>query len=682
MGIGCCQTPSAAILRRRAARGSRWRSPDRSALVSTGAMTLRRSLRLRYTTQRDTLRKRTGDSRGTGVTEEPAPLESDSAPAEGVKPARGVWSIVFLCLLAITCVIVYLPSRNGPFVFDDVTNIVENPHVRMERLDLPSIWRAMVPYENRNPRPLSFLSFALNHLFGGYAPAGYHAVNIAVLLLSIPLAYLLALRLGGAWMTPGQARAAALGATAIWALHPLLTGGVSSIVQRMTSLYTLFSLASLLLFLRGRRSGHPYPAPYALAAASLLCALASKETALFTPLIAMLMLWLLPRERGGAGARAGWALLGLVAVSQAAMLIAAQYALRAQWVPAQPFSIAERLMTEGRVVLRYLDLLLPLPSRLTLDYDFRVSTSLLAPPSTLAAAALHAALIALAIRFRARRPLLAFGILGFYLLQLPEGTFMPLDLIFEHRAYFPAFFLALALMDLLLWGAGRLGVRNPGRAALVAAVALGALAGALAHQRNQLWADPLLLWQDTVAKAPGNARAHGNLGEAYLDLGYPEKAVGRLQEAIRLKPDYIVALNNLGSAYMDLGNSKQAVGYLWQAIRLKPDYVSALYNLGTAYLELGDPEKAAGFLRQAVQLKPDDVAALNNLGMAYLKLGDPEKAAGLLRQAVQLEPDNVEALNSLSTTCDTLGLLEEAAEYSRRARQIDPALARRLREQQ
>jgi tetratricopeptide (TPR) repeat protein len=565
----------------------------------------------------------------------------------------------FLTLIAIACVVVYFPALNGPFVFDDVNNIVENPHVRMTKLDLSSIRRAMAPYGPLNLRPLSFLTFALNHLFDGYNPFGYHVFNLAVLLLSIPAAYLLALHLGNAWLRPREARATALGATALWVLHPLLTNGVSYVVQRMTALYALFSLATLLFLVRGRLSGRP--GPYALAGVSLLCALASKETALFTPLLAVLILWLLPREAGGAGPRAGWALAGLIAASQGATLLATEYALRATWIPAQAFGTAERLMTEGRVVLRYLELfLLPLPSKLTLDYAFPLSTSLLTPPSTLLAAAFHVALIASAFRVRQRRPLLAFGILAFYLLQLPEGTFMPLDLIFEHRAYLPAFFLSLALMDLLLWGIGR-------RGALAVAVLLGALWGGFGYQRNQTWTNPVKLWEDTVAKAPGNSRAQTNLGQAYLDLGNPEKAFGYLREAVRLNPRSVFALVNLGSAHVESGNPEKGLEYLQEAVRLQPDYAVAHNNLGAAYMELENLRQAVECLQEAIRLKPDYIDALYNLGKTHLALGNPQEALGSLQEAVRLKPTDAEALNDLGKVYGMLERPAESLECFRRA---------------
>jgi Flp pilus assembly protein TadD len=587
---------------------------------------------------------------------------------------------LFLALLAVAAVAAYSPSLRAPFVFDDHKNILENPNIRMTSVDARSLFRALTPYENLNLRPLSFLTFALNYRFGRYEPFGYHVVNLAILLLSIPAAYLLAARLGRAWLDPLQARAAALGATALWTLHPLLTNGVSFVVQRMTSLYALFSLVALLLFLRGRESRSA--GSYALAAAALLCAFASKETAAVTPLLALLALWLLPREAGGSGARAGWVLAGLVAASLAGMGLAGGASLRAGWIPPPGFGMAERALTETRVVLRYLELfLLPLPSRLTFDYDFPLSTSLLAPPSTLLAVAFHAGLLALAAWLRRRRPLSAFCIFAFYLLQLPEGTFMPLDLIFEHRAYFPAFFLSLALMDLLLWGFERLRVREAGGAALAAAVAIGALWGVFGYQRNLVWADPVPLWEDTVAKSPGSARVHQNLGISLGRAGRHVEAQRELREAIRIKPDDPWAHMELSRELRDAGRGDEALEQARTALELKPNSPTANNNLGLTLGAAGRPEQAVAYLQKAILLKPDFLEACNNLAGVYGMLGRYDEAAELSRRAIAIKPDYALAHFNLGVSLLRLGRVAEAAAVVRTLQRIDPALAAKLSRQ-
>ena len=74
------------------------------------------------------------------------------------------------------------------------------------------------------------------------------------------------------------------------------------------------------------------------------------------------------------------------------------------------FTMLERLLTEARVVVWYLSLLLwPAPSRLSLEHDVVVSSSLLNPPTTLAAVVLLALLGWLILRYRKESPLITYG---------------------------------------------------------------------------------------------------------------------------------------------------------------------------------------------------------------------------------------------------------------------------------
>jgi len=63
------------------------------------------------------------------------------------------------------------------------------------------------------------------------------------------------------------------------------------------------------------------------------------------------------------------------------------------------FTLGERLLTEGRVVVRYMSLfLLPLPSRMKLYYDYQISSSLIDPISTLLSILLLSGLLIFSFR--------------------------------------------------------------------------------------------------------------------------------------------------------------------------------------------------------------------------------------------------------------------------------------------
>ena len=84
----------------------------------------------------------------------------------------------------------YANTLEAPFILDDAPNITENPHLRLQRLDLEGLLAA-----TRGPtrgRPVAYASFALNHLVGGYDVTGYHLVNIVIHVACGILVYLLA----------------------------------------------------------------------------------------------------------------------------------------------------------------------------------------------------------------------------------------------------------------------------------------------------------------------------------------------------------------------------------------------------------------------------------------------------------------------------------------------------------
>src|SRR5690606_10094951 len=105
-------------------------------------------------------------------------------------------------------------------------------------------------------RPLASLTFALNHYFaGGFETSFFKATNVAIHFINAWLVYGLAAVL---LATPALATArhhrhfiAALAAL-LWAAHPLQLTGVLYVVQRMTSLAALFTLAGLLIYVHGR----------------------------------------------------------------------------------------------------------------------------------------------------------------------------------------------------------------------------------------------------------------------------------------------------------------------------------------------------------------------------------------------------------------------------------------------
>lgn len=316
---------------------------------------------------------------------------------------------------------------------------------------------------------------------------------------------------------PGAGHAgewAARFAAAAWALHPINLMAVLFVVQRMESLGHLFVFAGLLLYVDVRnrqlaRGGGWTRLALVLAGCTLLGVMA-KESAAMLPLYAFCLEVCLFGFRGRDGRRDArfvafyGALLVFPAMAAVAWLLPG--ALSPEAFAHRDFTLAERLLTEPRVVLDYLRwTLLPDLSQLSLYHDdYLPSRGLYDPPATLAGLVGIPLLLAAALWLRSRRPLWSLGLLWFLGAQLPTATFLPLELVFEHRNYFASLGICLLAADMLLLSPRREAPRRIG--ALLALFALASLA-ATTHLRAREWSDELRFATTEAAKHPGSPRA-------------------------------------------------------------------------------------------------------------------------------------------------------------------------------
>ena len=180
----------------------------------------------------------------------------------------------------------YSNSLYGPFVFDDLLSIVENPSIRQW-------WQfsAVLFPERELPvagRPLVNLSFALNYAVGGLEVFGYHLVNVALHLTCALLVFGLVrrtLEMPNVNATLGRQSAnLACAAALLWALHPLNTEAVNYVTQRTELMMACFYLLTLYASVRAWRHVHAR-GWQAVAIASCAAGMACKESMATAPLI-------------------------------------------------------------------------------------------------------------------------------------------------------------------------------------------------------------------------------------------------------------------------------------------------------------------------------------------------------------------------------------------------------------
>lgn len=459
---------------------------------------------------------------------------------------------------------VFLPGINGPWLFDDYGNLVYNSFIRVQHLNFKTLYNASYAMAaGPLQRPVAMLSFALNYYFAGSfdSPLPFKLTNIVIhtingilvfwffkLILerraelnhSVDIIWKFGLE-KNTWI--------ALAAALLWVVHPIQVSSVLYVVQRMVELSAFFMLLSLICYFQARRQLiqgrlHRYSSPLLLIASLVfwLLGILSKENALITPVLMLLLEYVFfPKEKPWCywGKLKHWhrnavksmgAVLGFVAV-----FFIFQYALPGY--TNRPFTLSERLLTESRILFFYLYLILiPQIDQFTLYHDDVIlSTSLFSPWTTLPAILGHVALILFAIvsLSRKKQPILALGILWFYLGHALESTIFALELMHEHRNYLPSLGVFLVIVELIRIGARQFNLPKLLWCLPVFFIFFSAVTVTRAYQ----WSSSYKFYAFELIHHPRSAMANSGLAGVLTKMGRQEDAAKALRLAAEIQPN-------------------------------------------------------------------------------------------------------------------------------------------------
>ncbi len=515
---------------------------------------------------------------------------------------------IYPLLIVVAASLPYLNTFEVPFVFDDIRKIRENPLLR----EIGNFLSLEVMNDHRY---IGKLSFALNYAIHGPDVTGYHLVNLLIHVLNGLLVYWTVLY---TFKTPALNTAriggeeAALFTALLFVVHPLQTQAVTYIVQRYTSLATLFYLCSLFAYVKWRLGERGYW--YHIGLISAVLGMKTKEIVCTLPLA--LLVYEMVFFPGGTRTR----YIKLLPYALTILLVPLSFVGKAGG-PAELITEADRLtrvsrflgrqeymLTELRVLVTYLRLVF-IPAGQNLDYDYRVSRSLL-EWQVLGSSVLLGLLLLSGIymvkKGKAEARLAGYGILWFFMAHAVEVAVVLPDVIFEHRMYLPMYGVTVALVVLMLRAGQSMKRRSLVKGLLLVVVSVLAV---LTYQRNRVWGDEVRLWEDVVSKSPGKSRPHYNLGLTYHLRGELQKAAEEYRKAITLNPEDPNPYINLGQIYHQRGALQKAMELYRTAINLSPDDALAHFNLGLVYLELGETTMAKREFERVLAIEPDNYHA-------------------------------------------------------------------------
>jgi tetratricopeptide (TPR) repeat protein len=597
-------------------------------------------------------------------------------------------------LIAATALVVYSNTFRVSFRFDDIPNILDNPSVQMRALSLDHLEGLFKDTYRESIRVFSYFTFALNYYWGEFDVRGYHLVNLLIHITSGILLYwflILTLNLPSLRERYGSiSNKIALFTSLIFISHPIQTQSVTYVVQRMTSMAGMFYLLSLVLYVKGRLSAgwvrYAYLGGMGL---SYLLGIFSKENVAVLPVVIALyeFYFFQNRDLSHKGKKVLSILVGILFVL--GVLIFAIWGERylrviQEGYAYRTFTMSERILTQFRVVLYYLTLLIyPHPSRLNLDYDFSLSKTIFDPVTTLISILIIAGLIVYGVWMAKKRPVLSFCILWFFINLAIESSIFPLEMVYEHRLYIPSVGAFLLFSVLVTEGMRRIGEKKIlGKKFLFAEVTvLGVVIVFLAagsYLRNRLWTQDINFWADCVKKSPQKARPYVNVGYTYLNQGDYEKALDWTQKAIGLDPKYSIAYYNLSIIFEKMGDLNQALTMGERALEIEPKLYRAYYALGKIYLRIGRCERAEEAFRKYSITYDNSPDVHNYLGITYLCQKQYEKAKVEFERVIQNDPRHLFAhLNLGQIYWNVFQNREKALYYLKTGLNLDPFFADR-----
>ncbi len=608
---------------------------------------------------------------------------------------RDAYAVVVLVVLGIG---VHVNSLPNEFVYDDRTVVVDDQRShglsRVGELFSGGYWTVT----NRPLyRPVTLLSFAINHAVTGLSAPGYRAVNLVLHALTCVALYRLMLLLFARFWP-------AIVAGSFYAVHPIHVEAVVPIVGRSELLSGLTVLTAVVLYVHdavrgGRGITWRYVAVVVLTWAAMLC----KENAIV--LIGMVVVydlwrrWQTPPQRRQV--RLSRYLASRLLDRYAGMLIALvivflmrQWAIGTLFGEGMTFSRVDNPLVDEpwsvRVVTglvlfgKYLHLLVA-GHPLCCDYSYNaipVARSITAPVAWgLLCALVAVGAIVLSLR---RRGGIALTVLWYLTTYAPVANVLVLigTLFAERLMYMPSAAFAA------VWGLTLPGVvgwlwrqaSRPLRGVAVALVVAGA-AGLVTHAtltvlRNRAWRDGGTIFRDALLKQPQSARCQFNMGAWYAAQGQNDEAIRYFRRAVEIADSYYLARTRLAGVYLGLSRWQEVIEVLEPLVRSttarNEHLIMPLLMLGQARAELGqwdgawacydrvraiDSRRVEAIRCQAEIMTTPDTGALYN----------PTDGWALIQQAVQLDPANLGCLVSAVGIALRQHRLVEADAYLKRA---------------
>lgn len=556
---------------------------------------------------------------------------------------------------------IYTNSLHGEFVMDDSAAIVKNMDLRPNVTNISDIfrndfWGTPIHTEDshKSYRPLTVLTYRLNFWIHGLDTFGYHVINVFAHGAATFLFTLCAIDLID--------RSTGIMAGIFFALHPIHTEAVSSVVGRAETLSACFFCLAYLVYSRTvvPSSSLAYSLVwqlcivFPLSIISMLC----KEGGLTVLGTCMVLDFISSRRNPQKIFWSHAAVRSLISSTFIVVTLISRSVLLTVTNFSPTFSDVDNYIhysKDSSTKMRsyaYLHFMyvkqLVFPYQLSCDWSYEAfplveswtDIRLLCPFMMY----VIAFLIIVNAYLHRNVPLmvstLGMGILPF----VPSSNllFPVATVLGERLLYLPSMGFVLLLSMVI----SKLPFSSYGRWSI--ALVLAAVYSQKTWVRNQEWANALSLFESAIQVVPNSCKAQVCVAAALNDLGTEKdrrRALPYLEQAFRIKPDYAGAHFMKGTILRELGQYDQAALSFQATIKYssekeyKPDVLYlGVVNLGALMMhgelqnhsQFGPPQHqlllAERAFKEALLLEPTRYAPNANVAEVYMRMSKVDKA--------------------------------------------------------
>jgi Tfp pilus assembly protein PilF len=579
-------------------------------------------------------------------------------------------SYLLPALVLVLTFFTYSGTLSYEFVYDDVTQIVDNSSVK-DWSYIPGFFTSH-SWAHRDQsasgnyyRPVFMIWLVVNYHLFGLNTWSWHFVTVLSHLVVTLAVFLLAERLS-------RDRLTAFFAALIFGLHPVhieTVAWVSGATEQMMAIPLIFSFMAYLNNREGRPKARLW---FVLSLVLYMVALFDKETSVVFVGFIFTYEWVMKKdEQKNYIKRAISASIRTVPYLALAIFYLTVRVIALNGFshvnPKYQFPIPVILMTLPSVIWGYVKLLI-FPVGLSPDYDSPVIHS--PGLSNFYFPLLMLALIAAGLWIVSRRkPVVQFGILMMMLPLMPILNLRIFGSSFIHDRYL---YLPSVGFSLLLAMAVR--QMNPGKemffgqpARYVAATFVLALLLVPATTfQTQVWENDVRLHYRMIETSPNQPSLRFNFADILYEKGKYKEAGEQYEKLVELMPEQYTSNYRLGYISMLSRDLDKAERHLRQAIKTAPGKNSNPYMLlGLVLKDTGRFDEAIELLNMSLKINPKTLNAHYGLGLVFGKQGKLTQALEEFNAELAINPDLPKLRDYIS---ETERLIKESA------RKKEPAL--------